>query len=135
MRCSRLPKKPAHHKARHRLSAEVHRVLLSSYSSPALHVWLVDGQAVRDKHSVDFALAGHDRVYHYVPKGEVWLESGLSPMDRKFVLVHELWERRLMAGGLSYEAAHIKANKLEKTVRANPESVDTVLGLLVRQNS
>lgn len=134
MRCSRLPHGLSAHKKK-RLPVPAHRFLLDEFSTPTLKVWVVDGRAVRDGLSVDFSLAGHDAVYAYVPKGEVWVESGLSPSDRKFILVHELWERRLMGGGMPYEQAHVRANKLERIVRANPRGVDEVLRVLVKQNS
>jgi hypothetical protein len=40
-----------------------------------------------------------------------------------------------MGGGMPYEQAHVRANKLERIVRANPRGVDEVLRVLVKQNS
>jgi Mn-dependent DtxR family transcriptional regulator len=84
---------------------------------------------------VKFVLAGNDRVDSYIPKNEVWLENSLSAFDRRALLVHELWERRLMAGGMDYDAAHERADRLEKSVRKlSTESIDEILDMLVRWN-
>lgn len=132
-RHSRLPKSAhASHRSVGRLS--VYRGKLDKYSSDDLKVMLVSGQAVRDKFSVDFSLAGHDAVYKYVPKGEVWVEEGLAPHDRKVILVHELWERHLMGFGMDYEEAHRRANRLEENVRKSPAIVDGILAQVLKLN-
>jgi hypothetical protein len=104
-------------------------------STPTLKVWLVDGGAIRDKLSVDFSLAGHDRVYKFIPHGEVWVESYLSPADKKVILIHELTERELMGKGHSYENAHMYANDVESRFRNEPHNVDAKLKELLALNS
>jgi hypothetical protein len=108
--------------------------MLDKYSGRGLRVMVVSGQAVRDRCSVDFSLAGHDKVYDFIPSNEVWVEEGLSPHDKKVILVHELWERHLMAGGMAYEEAHERANRIEKSVRDSPEMVDEILAYARKVN-
>jgi ABC-type taurine transport system substrate-binding protein len=105
-------------------------------STPTLKVWLVDGGKVRDKLLEDFVLAGHDKVYNFVPNGEVWVEDSLSVKDMNAVLAHELHERKLMSGGMSYDNAHSSAEKVERRVRGMPAGkVDVKLKELVALNS
>jgi len=135
-RHSRLPKSAfVAHRAQRKLRLRlVYRGVIEKYSSDNLKVMLVSGQTVRDKFSVDFALAGHDNVYKYIPKGEVWIEEGLSPHDRKVILIHELWERHLMKQGMSYEQAHRRANRVEESVRKSPSLVDETLAEVLKLN-
>lgn len=129
----RLPRSAArHHK---RLLPHIHSRLWQEMSTPTLKVWLVDGESVRNKLSVDFSLAGHDRVYKFVPHGEVWVESTLKPEDRKVILIHELTERDLMGKGHSYENAHMYANDVEMQFRNQPEGVHSKLKELLALNS
>ena len=58
---------------------------------------------------------------------EVWLDDDLSINDRKFVLIHELRERSLMAKGMSYAQAHNRASVLEFHCRRHPEELDELL--------
>lgn len=132
VRRSRLSRNGGRHAKLSRLS--VYRGLLTRYSGDGLKVLLVNGQAVRGKLSEDFSLAGHDKVYSYVPKGEVWVEDSLAPFDRKAILVHELWERHLMGFGMKYEDAHRRANRLERCVRDSPAIADEILGQVLKLN-
>ncbi|MCX6726370.1 MAG: hypothetical protein NTY75_00950 [Candidatus Shapirobacteria bacterium] len=76
-------------------------------------VYLVDGRLVRSNFDINFTEGGHDLVYTYVPENEVWLDNDLSASELSFVLLHELFERSLMAKGLTYNQAHRHASKLE----------------------
>ena len=83
-------------------------------------VYLVDGRLVRSNFDVNFTEGGHDLVYTYVPQNEVWLDNDLSNQELPFVLLHELFERSLMAKGLTYPQAHRHASKLEWRSRHHP---------------
>jgi hypothetical protein len=76
-------------------------------------VWLVRGEAVRTLFFLDFTEGGHDKVYPFVPDNEVWIDDDLGEGERKFVLIHELYERWLMNGGKQYEEAHYPSSSLE----------------------
>lgn len=98
---------------REKLLREMRKELLHTYSSSKLAVWVVDGELVRDFFYIDFTQGGHEYVYAFVPQGEVWLDDDLVPVEREYVLLHELHERYLMAQGLSYPDAHKSASDLE----------------------
>jgi len=92
-----------------------------------LQVWLVNGKLVRDHFYVDFTLGGHDLVYSFIPKKEIWIEEKLSRREQQFVLVHEFCERDCMSRGISYHQAHLLANKPELRCRKNPSLLKKML--------
>lgn len=91
---------------------DVHKKLWGK-TSGELTVWVIDGNLVRSLYYIDFTEGGHDRVYSFVPKNEVWIDNDLVPDERPYVLLHELHERVDMGRGLSYNAAHKRASKIE----------------------
>lgn len=90
--------------------------LWKEYSKGKIKVYIIDGTALRSQ-DIRFTMGCHDLVYDYVPKGEIWIASELNEHDRKCTLLHELYERRKMAQGMSYDDAHELANELEVTAR------------------
>ena len=80
-------------------------------------VWLVDGEQVRDKKDVQFTEGGHDLVYTYIPKHEIWVDNSLPVNERDEIVLHEAYERNKMSKGEGYEQAHREANKVEKKAR------------------
>ncbi len=77
-------------------------------------VWLVDGVAIRKQFTVNFIQGGHDRVYTFIPKGEIWVERGFSKNKTKLILLHEITERNLMKNNkMRYRQAHKMATKRE----------------------
>lgn len=83
----------------------------------ALKIFLVSGRAVREHFDFNFVFGGHDLVYDYVPKNEVWLDDAMLTKERKYVLIHELYERNLMKKGKNYDNAHDYACAREKEER------------------
>ncbi|PIR03513.1 MAG: hypothetical protein COV59_04955 [Candidatus Magasanikbacteria bacterium CG11_big_fil_rev_8_21_14_0_20_39_34] len=73
---------------------------------------------------IDFTCGGHDFVYHFVPSGEVWIDNDIMPKGQKFVLLHELHERRRMAEGWGYPKAHYESSKIEYHCRHFPSELD-----------
>ena len=116
------------------LIRRIHRRLLRSYSH-GLRVWIIRGELVRDAYFIDFTEGGHDKVYKFVPEGEVWLDDDLRRSERPFVLLHEVHERRLMAGGLDYFRAHRSASHLEYFCRHHPSQLKRKLAAELRRNS
>jgi hypothetical protein len=96
--------------------------LLKKYSKKDLKIYIVDGKRVRDKMDVSFGLGGHDKVYKYIPSGEVWIEK--LGKDMKPILLHELFERKLMKSGSSYDEAHKGATIAESFYRRNPKLIE-----------
>lgn len=105
----------------------VHKKFLKKYSFGKLKIWVVDGELVRDKYFIDFTEGGHDKVYSFVPKGEIWIDDDLSFRERKFVLLHEIHERNLMAKGISYSSAHHSSSILEHFCRKHPNQTKIYL--------
>jgi len=123
--------KIGHSQAEH--VAKVHKKLLESYSK-YLKVWIVDGRLVRDLFFIDFTEGGHDKVYHFVPPREVWLDDALLPGEIKFVLLHEVHERHLMSQGYDYPKAHRSSSHIEYYCRHHPEELDQKLREEIEKN-
>ena len=122
---SLLPKKEA--------VESIHKQLLKKYSG-TVRVWVIKGELVRSLYFIDFTEGGHDKVYRFVPKNEVWLDDDLGAGERKFVLLHELHERHLMTLGWPYFKAHRSASRIEYHCRAHPEEVEADLRLEAEKN-
>ena len=79
-----------------KLLKKIHLKLLKKYSRE-IKIWIVDGKLVGDIYYIYFTEGGHDKVYNFIPKNEIWIDNDLSPKERKFVLLHEAHERNLMS--------------------------------------
>lgn len=82
-----------------------------------LKIWLINGKLVRNAFNIEFTEGGHDKVYKFVPENEIWIDNDLMPKERKYVILHELYERKLMNKGLTYCKAHRQASRLEWQAR------------------
>lgn len=102
---------------------KIHKKLLKEYSGK-LKVWIVNGRIVRDLFYIDFTEGGHDKVYNFVPKNEIWIDDDLSQKERKFVFLHEIHERNLMAKGICYNSAHRESSKIEHFCRLAPRETE-----------
>ena len=111
----------------------IHKRLLKKYSR-AVKVWIVKGELVRSLYFIDFTEGGHDKVYHFVPHNEVWIDDDVGPGERRFVLLHELHERHLISLGWPYFKAHNSASKIEYHCRAHPEELEADLRLEIAKN-
>ncbi|MBU2053184.1 MAG: hypothetical protein KJ721_03000 [Nanoarchaeota archaeon] len=92
-----------------------------------IKVWLVNGELVRDIFYIDFSEGGHDKVYFFVPEKEIWIDDDITPHERKFVLLHELHERILMAKGMKYIQAHESSSKIESFCRHHPDKFKKIM--------
>lgn len=102
--------------------------------SKNISVWLVNGKIIRSIFYSDYAEGGHDKVYHFIPKNEVWLEDTLPKSELGFILLHELHERHLMSLGLSYKKAHHSATILEDFARRHPRETEKLTEIEIKQN-
>lgn len=93
-----------------------------------LKIWYVDGAVVRKFIDPYFISGGHDLVYDYIPKNEIWVDILNYQEDQPFVLVHELFERRLMTKGRDYDSAHDFAIAEEKHYRRQAGVADFIKG-------
>jgi hypothetical protein len=89
-----------------------------------LAIRYVRGDIIRKHFDPAFIFGGHDLVYDYVPKNEVWIDVLQDPREVRFTLAHELRERALMAKGMGYDDAHAKAIAIEAEPRAKLFTVD-----------
>jgi hypothetical protein len=92
-----------------------------------ISVWIVNGRLVRSAFDIDFTAGGHNHVYEFVPKGEIWIDDAIEEKERGFVLLHELHERNRMAGGLTYNEAHNESSRLEFHCRHHPDELHDAL--------
>ena len=121
----------------------IHKKLLKKYSNK-INVWVVKGDLVRSMFFIDFTEGGHDMVYSFIPKNEIWLDDDLSEKEMKFILLHEMHERNLMAHGWPYDlkspirvrnnkpgkikkSAHRSASEIEHFARVHSGTVDKFL--------
>jgi len=112
---------------------KIRKDFLKRYSGD-VKVWLVRGDLVRSLFFTDFTQGGHDKVYKFVPKGEVWIDDDLFKKERVFVIIHELYERYLMAKGMTYNQAHEKASRIEYRCRKNPKIIEKTLKKEITKN-
>jgi len=112
---------------------KIHKKILREHGD-SLKVWLVDGKAVRDYLFVEYADGGHDRVYSFIPKGEVWIEEVLPSREARFILLHELHERFLMGQGKNYVNAHRGATIVEDYYRDHPAEIDERIQKEIEKN-
>jgi hypothetical protein len=87
-------------------------------------IYIVDGNYVRSniantkENGIDFVEGGHDLVYKFIPKGEIWVEKMLSKQDEKMNALHEIYEHTLQKHlHQSYDTAHENTQTVERAIR------------------
>lgn len=137
-------------KIKEKLIKKIHkRRLLKNYTKN-IKVWVVRGRIIRSLFDVDFNQGGHDLIYPFIPKGEIWIDDYLYKKEIPFSLVHELHERRLMAEGREYDNvgitrtlrlkgdnkiyAHPAAEDLEYWCRHHPKSIKKIILREIKKN-
>ncbi len=93
-----------------------------------IEILLVDGFSVRSSMDPYFVLGGHDLVYSYIPKNQVWIDTRQDPREIEYTLVHETLERKLMSGGMEYDSAHDFALAAERKARRDDKVADFIRG-------
>lgn len=95
-------------------------------------VYIVAGDQVRVIDE-DYAEGGHDIVYKYIrPPHTIWLDDSLKPTAYRWLLIHEFYERSIMAFGMKYEDAHYRASIVELYCRLYPKMTNPILDYLQR---
>ncbi|MHB8710579.1 MAG: hypothetical protein ACYC6X_03465 [Minisyncoccota bacterium] len=108
---------------------------LPEYSG-SVNVWLVDGPLVRSVYMLGYAEGGHDVVYAWIPKNEIWIEESLKPEERAFIVLHELHERYLMLSEkMSYADAHHGATIVEDHYRENRKGLEERIREEIKKNN
>jgi hypothetical protein len=116
--------------------------LLSQYSTRKLRVYSIPQALAISIIGVRFTGGGHTFVYSQIPEGEIWIAEELMRSvqghipEGKFYIYHELYEHRKMAMGMSYDDAHLLANKVEGRARQGTEKeLDELIKLeMIRNN-
>jgi hypothetical protein len=90
-------------------------------------VWFVDGRLVRSVYDIEFTEGGHEHVYEFIPRDEVWIDDDVHHDEQGYVVFHEIHERNLMANGKDYDTAHEEASKLERYYRNHPAELHEAL--------
>lgn len=113
-------------KASDALSDELRgRVLVAHLGSlGAYQVWFVNGPLIRDEVDTDWVEGGNSARYGYQPEGQIWVEGKSN--EAGATALHEHDEAVLMAGGMSYDAAHDIATEREKEFRTLYEGRETL---------
>ena len=107
-------------------AARVHLRLWKTLGN-GVQVWFVKGRLVRSVFDIEFTEGGHEHVYEYIPKNEIWIDDDCHEDENSFVLFHEMHERNLMADGMDYDAAHDDSSRLEKHYRLHPDQLHAAL--------
>ncbi len=92
-----------------------------------VQVWFVKGRLVRSVFDIEFTEGGHEHVYEYIPRSEVWIDDDIHEDERGYVVFHELHERNRMAAGMDYDTAHAESSKLELHYRNHPDQLHEAL--------
>ena len=100
------------------------KVRLFSKTAGGISVFIVRGRLARSIFDIDFTEGGHDLVYDYVPKNEVWIDNDVLARERPYIILHELYERDLMKKGLGYSSAHKKASRIEWRARRSVDFLE-----------
>jgi len=116
-----------------KLIKKIHKKLFREWSTKKLRVWLVNGEVVRNYVFIPFTAGGHDLVYKFIPRGEVWIDDELIKKERIYTLIHELHERHLMSRGVKYDPAHDVALVIENFARKNPKKSENILGMEIKK--
>ena len=82
-----------------------------------LKVWVVDGIYIRGHIDEEFTNFGQHYRYSYIPKDEFWIDREAEQDETQFFIDHLLVEHRLMAKGMSYGEALVKADQAERKER------------------
>jgi hypothetical protein len=77
-------------------------------------IFLVDGEKLKKKH-IEFTEGSNYLVVKYIPKDEIWIDK----YDKNIpaVIKHEVFEVLKMQKGMTYNKAHLLANRMEKKYR------------------
>jgi len=124
--CTRADERERAERKRHEKNNNVHLKIIGKVKDK-IKIWTISGKTVRDSLDIDFTEGGHDYVYSYVPKDEVWIDNDVTEKEKPYVILHELFERKLMKKGYDYNNAHVKASEIEWKARHDDEKLNKSL--------
>jgi hypothetical protein len=91
-----------------------------------LQVWMVDGSYIRGHIDEEFTNFGQHYRYPYIPKNELWIDREAEQNEQPFFIDHLLEEHRLMAEGMPYDQALMKADQVERKERRRAGDISRV---------
>jgi hypothetical protein len=137
-------------KIKEKLLEKIHKKQLFTKYTNKLKIFQVRGDLVRSLFFIDYAAGGHEYVYNFVPKNEVWIDDDVYKKEIPYVLIHELHERYLMSKGWPYDpkgvgvftrrgdikgkSAHFNAEDIECMCRANRKLIKKTLLKEIKNN-
>ncbi len=83
---------------------------------------MVDGPKIRRELYIDFSIGGNDQRYKFIPKNEIWIDNSISVEELQYTIIHEIFERKLLKKGLTYNRAHDLAAQEEWKYRQKNKS-------------
>jgi hypothetical protein len=91
--------------------------LLKEGARNNFQIWIVDGSYIRGHIDEEFTNFGQHYRFPYIPKNEFWIDKEAQHDEHRFFIEHLLVENRLMAQGMPYEQAIVKADLAERSER------------------
>ena len=82
-----------------------------------LKIWIVNGTYIRGNIDEEFTNFGQHYRYKYIPANEFWIDREAEHNETQFFIDHLLVENRLMAKGMPYGEALVKADHEERKER------------------
>lgn len=147
---SKLLKRLKKIKIKEKILKRIYKKPLFEKYTKNLKIKLVRGNLVRSLFYLDFTGGGHDKIYSFIPKNEIWIDDNVYKKERALILIHELHERALMSKGWPYastgpniftrkkqgkkNSAHFAAEDLEYWCRNHPKSIKRILLREIREN-
>ena len=80
-------------------------------------VWIVDGAYIRGHTDGEFTTFGQHYRHSYIPDNEFWIDREVEHDERSFLIDHLLVENELMAKGIPYQDALVRADRAERRER------------------
>lgn len=93
----------------------IYRVFVGNRDGVA--IWIVDGYMVRKNIYPDFGFSGSDLSYHFIPRGEIWIDGQVTCEETEYSINTEMKERELMLKGKSYDDSYSDAIDLTTALR------------------
>lgn len=103
---------------------KVKKRLLPEYSTKNVKVYAIPQTEIIKHVGIVFTGGGHNLIYPSIPKNEIWIaEELMKTAEGKYYILHEWYEFRKMSLGMSYDEAHLLANRIEGKARKSKENV------------
>ena len=115
----------------------LHKRLLSEYSTKSVKLYAIPQTEIIGIVGVKFTGGGHWLVYSEIPDREIWIaEELMASLEGKYYILHEWHEVKKMLKGMSYDDAHVLANRVEgKARKDHHENLDDIIQREIQKNN